>query len=157
MRNETIFRSYSTWMNRMAETEGRDIRISACFDDPTVWPYTIKRDYINDDLDSFEQLSLKISRADYERIKKAIAEHTDLATCKEEVDGYVCDGQSDSFTFSCDGFTKTVSGDSITTIGSIEAEGPVEKRGAAFAVYSAIKHIEQIITSMGISMDDFWG
>ena len=157
MKTEIIFSNYSTWRGRWGDEHGREIIISASFDNPANWPFTLKRYDIDVDDDTYEETktlsaNVKLSKDLYQRIKNAIQSNRRLAACKENIENSVMDGSCDEYYFSCDAFSKRVGGLSICSVGYHEAELPESKRGDSYAVYKTIKDIEDILEKEGISL-----
>ncbi len=157
MKNEIIFSNYSTWRTRWGDEEGREIVISASFDNPASWPFTLKRYDIEYD-DSYNEIKtesalIKLSKDLYQRIKQAIASNRALANCEEHIENSVRDGSCDEYYFSCDSFSKQVGGLSIYSCGYYEAdELPESKRTSNYIVYKTINDIEAVLAKDGISL-----
>ena len=155
MKIEIIFKNSSNWFNRYAEVEGSEIIISACFDDPLSWPYTLKRYSVEDYSERTEEANIKLPKELYLKIKAIIASHTELVSCKEHVENAVSDGQDDAYYFACDSFSKEIFGASIYSVGSFEEEDyPKIPRTTNYHVYRTVKDIEEALSSAGVSM---WG
>lgn len=157
MKSEIIFMHRSEWMNRDANTEGRLVIISADFDDPSSWPFTLKA-YDTFDDDNYheikEQTELKkISKEGFEKIKKCIENNSELQHCAEELRGVrVMDGESDHFHFKCDTYEKDVYGSSIISIGENQAEDVTLKKTDYYNVYNAVMQIKDVLQEIGIDV-----
>ena len=157
MKNEIIFSNNSTWRGRWGDEQGREIIISASFDNPANWPFTLKRYDIeyDDDFKETKNLSanIKLSKDLYQKIKQAIASNRALASCEEHIENHVMDGSCEEYYFSCDSFSKQVGGLSIYSCGYYEAdELPENKRTSNYVVYKTIKDIEAVLAQDGISL-----
>ena len=153
MKSEVIYKYDSSWFGRWGEDEGQEITVAADFSNPAEWPWTVKRREYKDDEETVNK-TFKLSRDLFERVKATIAAQRELATCDDHVYNGGSDLSSDSFYFGCDSFTKTVSGASVYSVGSYEAdELPASKRTANYYVYKAVRAIEDTLKAGGV---DIW-
>ena len=158
MKNETIFYFNTTWRTRYGDEEGSEIIVSADFSNPGAWPFTVKRYAIEYD-DSYnetktEELSARISKGAFDKIKLAISKNRSIRYDSDEIDCNVMDGSNDEFYFSCDEYSRTLGGCSVLSIGRYEAEECApNKRSIAYAIHTVYEEILNILKSEGV---DVW-
>lgn len=156
MESELIFNYIYTFFNRDAETEGYEVGISADFSDPTKWPFTLKRYEIFEDPDSYAELrnlteEIRLPKDVFSGVKKIISSHPELASCDDRIENGR--GGVDELIFKGDTFSKSISGPSILSIGSYEAEElPEEKRTERYLIYTVVQEISDYLNGKGIRL-----
>ena len=158
MDSQTIFRYYASTWNRYGELEDSEICISANFDDPAAWPFTLKRFRYENDECSFEQekileSEIKLPKALFCKLKGVIEMQGELSDCPRQIDNQVMDGTDETFYFVGDGFYKEVFGLCIYSTGAYEEQGGCAKTWNN-VVYRAVKKIEDTLAEAGLAL---WG
>lgn len=159
MKSEIIFEYCSSWRGRWGDVNSMQIEILADFANPAAWPFQVvcveskEPDFLDSDEEVEETVnSYRISKACFEEIKALIARSTDLLTCPDEIENEVWDGSSDCFRFSCDAFSKEISGDSILGSAWGEEDRPAHQRSANYKVKAVYDQIKAILDAQNISV-----
>lgn len=156
MKNEILFSYYATWHDRY-EDKGARIVISADFDDPTVWPYTVRKYEVDEESFDFpkpqyEVASARLSPALYAKLKAVIAGHPELKDVPKHIENTVRDGQMEEFLFACDDFSCPVGGMSVLGFGSDEVSLPEDERTGNYTVYAVYCALEETLRKEGIEL-----
>ena len=159
MKSEIIFEYDTSSRGRYGDVHNYGVKIFSDFEDPTVWPFQVelKKSTEPDFLDSDEEIeesvdSFRISKAIFEEIKALIARSTDLMSCAENIYNEVWDGSSDRFYFSCDAFSKTVTGSSILGSAWGEEDKPAHLRSDNYKVKAVYDQIKAILDAQSINV-----
>ena len=158
MKSEILYEYSSYWRGHWGDEHGTKIVIASCFDNPAVWPFTIKRYDIDIDDDTYEEhckesLCVRLPIDVFEKIKNYIEENSALRACENHIRNAVMDGSDDSFYFGCDSYTKRTGGSSVLLCGSFEAEGPERERTGNYVIKVAVDAIEKILNEAGIELN----
>jgi len=157
MENEIIFSYYTTWHDRY-EDKGEKTVIAANFDDPAVWPYTVKKyatdeENFSDPEPPYEIGSARLSPALYAKLKAIITwYHVELEVVPPHLERDVRDGSVDEFYFATDYFEYTVGGMSVLGFGSEEEEWPEEKRDGYYTVFCIYRELDEALRAEGIEL-----
>jgi len=158
MKSEIIFSYHATWRGRWGDEHGKEMVIGANFDNPAVWPYTLKKKEFDVNEDTYqeevtEEKTIKLSKALYEKLKQTVEKNSGLRSCEESIENGVMDGTCEEYYFSCNAFSKRTGGLSIYSGGSYEAdEYAPSKRTDNYVVYKAMKDLEGVLQQEGIEL-----
>ena len=156
MKSEIIFRKETGSRGRYGNVSGSYTTIGAFFDNPGEWPYQVKLEFTKRD-DDYRMVVTdtelyKLSKNDYLTIKKAIENSKrELSSCQEHIRNETMDGSSELFKFCADGFSKTIYGSSILSIGYYEADTrKPSDRTDNYTVYSIVSEIKKLLEAANI-------
>ena len=155
MNSEVIYYRESNWRGRYGDSHRKDVTIGADFTSPAEWPYTIKKVHVtySGGERTPESETIKLPRELYLRIREIIVEAMPLLDeCEEEIDNGSMDGTGEAYTFTVDGSSKLIRGDSIYGQGSWEAEQAESRRGDSYTVYAVVKKIEDALAAANVSL-----
>lgn len=156
MKNEILFSFYTTWHDRY-EDKGEKTVIAADFDDPTVWPYTVKKyatdeENFSDPEPPYEIGAARLSPMLYAKLKAIIASHPELKDVPKHLERDVRDGSVDEFYFACDDFTCAIGGMSVLGFGSDEEAWPESERDGYYTVLCVYRALDEALRAEGIEL-----
>ena len=155
MNSEVIYYRESNWRGRYGDSHRKDVTIGADFSSPAEWPYTLKKVHVaySGGERTPETEIIKLPRDLYLKIRAVIADaKAMLDECEEEIDNGSMDGTGEAYTFTVDGSSKLIRGDSIYGEGSWEAEQDESRRSDNYTVYSVVHKIEELLGSANINL-----
>ena len=156
MKNETLFSFYTTWHDRY-EDKGEKTVIAADFDDPTVWPYTIRKYEIDEESFEYPRPQYEIGTARlspilYAKLKAIVASHPELTEVPPHLENAVRDGSVDEFYFACDDFVCAIGGMSVLGFGSDEEALPESERNGNYTVLCVYRALDEALRAEGIEL-----
>lgn len=152
---QKIFSYEQSWRGRWGDEHEYCVTIIADLQDPTKWPFQLKKQSAYEDDDGKMQYEpetvQKLSKALFQKLKQLIGEHQELAQLPEKIDNGVSDGVVEAFYFCCDSFSAFVHGSSVLSSADYEEEHPhpEDENRPIGRVFNAI---EQLLRENGLTL-----